>query len=60
MLITCVKYGTLTSNPSSEIMRSLFDFCKVAIAITVTRGLWVIAPTIYLLKAIAIIVSRDF
>ncbi|MFO0048598.1 MAG: hypothetical protein ACK54E_08890 [Pseudanabaena sp.] len=41
-------------------MRSLFDFGKVAIAITVTRGLWVIAPTIYLLKAIAIIVSRDF
>ena len=33
----CVKYGTLISNPSSEIMRSLFDFCKVAIAITVSR-----------------------
>ncbi|MFN4774830.1 MAG: hypothetical protein ACK6CP_22845 [Pseudanabaena sp.] len=41
-------------------MRSLFDFCKVAIAITVTRGLWVIALKIYLLKAIAIIVSLNF
>jgi hypothetical protein len=41
-------------------MRSLFDFCTVAIAITVTRGLWVIALKIYLLKAIAIIVSLNF
>jgi hypothetical protein len=33
----CVKYGTFISNPSSEIMRSLFDFFEVAIAITVSR-----------------------
>ena len=39
----CVKYGTLISNPSSEIMRSLVDFFEVAIAfcgdeMTITLG----------------------
>jgi hypothetical protein len=35
--VICVKYGTLISNPSSEIMRSLIDFFKVAIAIPMSR-----------------------
>jgi hypothetical protein len=34
----CVKYGTLISNLSSQIMRSLVDFFEVAIAIPMSRN----------------------
>jgi hypothetical protein len=33
----CVKYGTLISNLSSQIIRSLVDFFEVVIAIPMSR-----------------------